>query len=137
MPAVWRCCSWDGRVVRGGTGDAEALACRADVVGFLYFEGLLLMRSAANDKVQVLSLVLRSSPSPSPLLLRFCVLLCALMPRPVLLFPYRWHLMSSDDNRYRHDTARTAACRCRGSALLLQLLQETPDGVAAHYKQYV
>ncbi|CAM9105042.1 unnamed protein product [Laminaria digitata] len=40
------------KVVRGGTGDAEALACRADVVGFLYFEGLLLMRSAANDKLQ-------------------------------------------------------------------------------------
>lgn len=45
--------AWHGRVVRGGTGDAEALACRADVVGFLYFEGLLLMRSAANDKLQV------------------------------------------------------------------------------------
>lgn len=95
--AVWCCCSRDDRVVRGGTGDAEALACRADVVGFLYFEGLLLMRSAANDKVQVLlqtidslavlSLVLRSSPSPSPLLLRFCVLLCALMPRPVFFVP--------------------------------------------------
>lgn len=54
VPAVWCSYSWHGRVVRGGTGDAEALACRADVVGFLYFEGLLLMRSAANDKVQVL-----------------------------------------------------------------------------------
>lgn len=54
LSGVWCYYSWHGRLVRGGTGDAEALACRADVVGFLYFEGLLLMRSAANDKVQVL-----------------------------------------------------------------------------------
>lgn len=39
--------------MRGGTGDAEGWACRADVVAFLYFEGLLLMRSAANHKLQV------------------------------------------------------------------------------------
>ncbi|CAN0041653.1 unnamed protein product [Scytosiphon promiscuus] len=36
--------------VRGGTGDAESLAVRADVVAFLYYEGLTLMYSNANDQ---------------------------------------------------------------------------------------
>lgn len=41
------------RNVRGGTGDAESLAVRADVVAFLYYEGLTLMYSNANDQQKV------------------------------------------------------------------------------------
>ncbi|CAM9098482.1 unnamed protein product [Ascophyllum nodosum] len=39
-------------VLRSGRGDVEKLACRADIVAFLYFEGLILMRSAINDPAQ-------------------------------------------------------------------------------------
>eukprot|EP00903_Cladosiphon_okamuranus_P014001 g13020.t1 len=35
--------------IRGGKGDAESLASRADVVGFLYHEGRTIMRTVARD----------------------------------------------------------------------------------------
>ncbi|CAN0394165.1 unnamed protein product [Pylaiella littoralis] len=46
-------CQGLSKNVRGGTGDAESLADRADVVGFLYYEGITLMRFAANDQQQL------------------------------------------------------------------------------------
>lgn len=60
--------------MRGGTGDAEAWACRADLVGFLYFEGLLLMRSAANDKSQVCVNELYGFPATKEVRVFRCVL---------------------------------------------------------------
>ncbi|CAB1121612.1 unnamed protein product [Ectocarpus sp. CCAP 1310/34] len=45
-----RMCQDLSKNVRGGTGHAESLAARADVVAFLYYEGLTFMHNAANDK---------------------------------------------------------------------------------------
>ncbi|CAM9326379.1 unnamed protein product, partial [Ectocarpus sp. 6 AP-2014] len=45
-----RMCQDLSKNVRGGTGDAESLAVRADVVAFLYYEGKTFMHNAANDK---------------------------------------------------------------------------------------
>ncbi|CAM9216171.1 unnamed protein product [Ectocarpus fasciculatus] len=45
-----RMCQDLSKNVRGGTGDAESLAVRSDVVGFLFYEGLTSMHTAANDK---------------------------------------------------------------------------------------